>query len=261
MSSVLRLRGVAAAYDGRPVLHGVDLALEPGQVVAVLGANGSGKSTLVRCALGLTPTTAGEVELFGTPLARFRAWSRVGYVPQRVGAASGVPATVRELVSAGRLPLLRRLHRASAQDRQAVDAALETVGLTDRQHDSVGTLSGGQQQRALIARALACGPELLVLDEPTSGVDLQVQESLAGTMGRLASEGVAILLVAHELGPVRPVVDRAVVMETGRVACDGPPPLADHLHSHDPDHQHPHRHELGPALSGGLRLDRERRDA
>ncbi|WP_344129655.1 ATP-binding cassette domain-containing protein, partial [Luedemannella flava] len=102
-TEVIKMRNAAVAYGGRPVLTGVDLDIGVGEVVAVLGANGSGKSTLIRAILGLAPLAAGEVELFGTPRRRFRQWWRVGYVPQRLGAGSGVPATVREVVSAGRL--------------------------------------------------------------------------------------------------------------------------------------------------------------
>jgi zinc transport system ATP-binding protein len=237
--TVLALEGATAAYDGRVVLHGVDLAVDRGDFVAVLGANGSGKSTTVRAALGLVPLTTGSVELFGTPLARFREWPRVGYVPQRTGATSGVPATVREVVAAGRLSRQRRLGRTRPSDRAAVDEALRVVGLADRAGDRATSLSGGQQQRVLIARALASEPELLVLDEPTAGVDAEVQAGLADALCDLVAHGVAVVLVAHELGPLQPLVHRAVVMRSGHVVHDGPPPDPDDLHALDPEHAHP----------------------
>ena len=112
MTAVVEVRGASVAYDRRPALSDVNLTVTAGEVVAVLGANGSGKSTLVRTLLGLVPLTAGTVALFGTPLARFSDWPRIGYVPQRVGAATGVPATVREVVASGRLPRMSRLRRA-----------------------------------------------------------------------------------------------------------------------------------------------------
>jgi zinc transport system ATP-binding protein len=235
----VELRGGSAAYDGTLALREVDLRVDVGELVAVLGANGSGKSTLVRCLLGLTPLASGSLELFGTPLARFSAWERIGYVPQRVGAASGVPATVGEVVASGRLARLRRFARRSAADRAAVADALELVHLADRAGDNVATLSGGQQQRVLIARALAGEPELLVLDEPTSGVDADNASALAGALGALVERGVAVVLVAHELGPAAPLVRRAVVLAHGRVLHDGAPPTADHVHLHDPEHAHP----------------------
>ncbi len=248
MSAVVEVRGAAVAYDRRPALADIDLTVTAGEVVAVLGANGSGKSTLIRTLLGLVPLTAGSVSLFGTPLARFADWPRIGYVPQRVGAATGVPATVREVVSSGRLPRMSRLRRMSPADRAAVDRALEVVGLADRAGRSVSTLSGGQQQRVLIARALTCEPELLVLDEPTSGVDLASQAALADALRLLVDEGVTVVNVAHELGPMHALVTRAVTLADGRVLHDGPPPELEHLHLHDPEHAHP-PHSAPPAPS------------
>ena len=244
---VVRLAGGAVSYGGVPVLTGVDVEVRTGEVVAVLGANGSGKSTLVRTVLGLAPLDSGTLELFGTPLARFADWPRIGWVPQRVGATSGVPATVREVVASGRLPRLRRLRRPTAADRAAVDDAVAAVGLAERAADSVGTLSGGQQQRVLIARALAVGPDLLVLDEPTSGVDADSQSALATTLALLVERGVTVVLVAHELGPMAPLVGRAVVLRDGHVVHDGAPPTGDHLHAYDPEHAHPPH---GPAAAG-----------
>ncbi len=239
-SPVLEIRDAAVELGGRPVLRGIDLAVEPGEVVAVLGANGSGKSTLVRTALGLNPTCRGEVRLFGRALEDFDDWHRVGFVPQRVAAAGGVPASVREVVASGRLSRRRLLRPATGADRRAVTAALEQVGLADRTKDAFATLSGGQQQRVLVARALVSGPELLFLDEPTAGVDLPSQEQLAETLRALAEQGTTLVLVLHELGALAPLIRRTVVMRGGRIAYDGPP-LASfteadrHLHVHHPD--------------------------
>jgi len=250
---VVELAGVTVSYDGRVALADVDLRVTATQVVAVLGANGSGKSTLVRALLGLTPTTAGTVGLFGTALAHFRDWPRIGYVPQRAGAATGVPATVQEVVATGRLSRLGRLRPMRAADREAVRRAIATVGLADRSRASVGTLSGGQQQRVLLARALTSDPDLLVLDEPTAGVDLQSQQALAATLGGLVDRGATVVLVAHELGPLQPLIERAVMLADGRVLHDGPPPELEHVHLHDPEHAHPpHQVGLGPG-SWGLR--------
>ncbi|MEU4570023.1 metal ABC transporter ATP-binding protein [Micromonospora sp. NPDC023956] len=236
-------------YDGRPVLRDVSLALSAGEVVAVLGANGSGKSTLIRAVLGLVPLGAGRVTLFGTPLRRFRQWHRIGYVPQRLGAGSGVPATVAEVVASGRLARRGMLRPAGRADRAAVAEALRAVGLADRAGDPVATLSGGQQQRTLIARALAGQPELLVLDEPTAGVDAVSQEAFAEALRGFVTGGGTVLLVAHELGPLRPLISRAVVVHQGGIAHDGavPEPAGHHA---DPDHDHVHPH--GPEEPAGL---------
>lgn len=248
-TDVLRVRDLVAGYDGRPVLHGVSLTVTAGEVVAILGANGSGKSTLVRAVLALTPPSAGTVELFGTAQRRFRQWHRVGYVPQRMGAGSGVPATVAEVVAAGRLARRGPLRPARRADREAVAAALAAVGLADRAGEPVATLSGGQQQRTLIARALAGEPELLVLDEPTAGVDAGSQQAFADALGGYVARGGTVVLVAHELGPLRPLISRAVVVHHGRVVRDGavPEPAGHHA---DPDHDHVHPH--GPDELAGI---------
>ncbi|MFI9273752.1 metal ABC transporter ATP-binding protein [Kitasatospora sp. NPDC052896] len=219
---VIRLRGAVAALGGRPVLRGVDLTVRPGEVVALLGANGSGKSTTVKAVVGSVPLEDGELALFGTPLAGFRAWQRIGYVPQRTTATGGVPATVREVVATGRLPL-HRLLPLRRRDRAAVDRALDAVGLLDRAGDGVADLSGGQQQRVLIARALVGAPDLLIMDEPMAGVDLASQRVLADTLRHEVARGAAVLLVLHELGPLEPLIDRAVLLRDGRVVQDGPP--------------------------------------
>ncbi len=242
--SVVEVRGATVTYAERPVLRGVSLRVGAGEVLAILGANGSGKSTLVRAVLGLVPLAAGQIRLFdedrdGASMRRLSR--RVGYVPQRVGAGAGVPASVAEVVASGRLARRRLLQPARARDRAAVMAALDSVGLADRADEPVGTLSGGQQQRTLIARALAAEPELLVLDEPTAGVDSASQQAFADALRHFIHSGGTVLLVAHELGPLEPLVSRAVVVHGGHLAHDGPVPApADHHGAPDHDHVHPH---------------------
>ena len=237
---VISLRGVRAELGSRPVLRGIDLTVRRGEVVALLGANGSGKSTAVRGVIGQVPVSAGEIELFGTPRHRFRDWARVGYVPQRTTAAGGVPATVTEVVSSGRLARTRfGLFRKA--DHEAVRDALGLVGMADRAKDSVDALSGGQHQRVLIARALAAAPELLIMDEPMAGVDLASQEILAETLRGQVARGTTVLVVLHELGPLEPLIDRAVVLRDGCVVHDGPPPEAVGQHAL-PGHDHVHPH-------------------
>ncbi|MFI0989843.1 metal ABC transporter ATP-binding protein [Streptomyces exfoliatus] len=247
---VISVRGATAALGARPVLRGVDLTVHHGEVVALLGANGSGKSTAVRSVIGQVPLTGGRIELFGTEQKRFRDWARVGYVPQRTTAASGVPATVREVVSAGRLAR-RRFGWTTKEDRAAVERAMELVGLADRAKDSVTALSGGQHQRVLIARALASEPDLLIMDEPMAGVDLGSQEILAATLREQVAEGTSVLLVLHELGALEPLIDRAVVLRDGCVVHDGPPPEALGQHAL-PGHDHVHPHAADEPLRTGL---------
>ncbi|SIO91088.1 metal ABC transporter ATP-binding protein [Nocardiopsis sp. JB363] len=230
-----------AAYDGVPVLNGVDLRIPSGQTMAVLGPNGSGKSTLMRAMLGIVPLTSGEIRIHGTPLRRFRDWKRIGYVPQRLTAGGAVPATVREIVASGQVARRRRLSLSTKADRAAVDDALAAVDLSDRAGDAVRELSGGQQQRVLIARALAGRPDTFVMDEPMAGVDAENQRALARAIARLREQGSTVVLVLHELGPLENVIERAVVLEHGRAVHDGAPPEADGECAR-PGHEHQHPH-------------------
>ncbi len=189
MTDPVVLRDGAVAIDGRPVLRGLDLTVRSGDFLALMGANGSGKSTLVRALTGLLPLTQGTLELYGTPIADFDHWSRIGYVPQRAGAGSGVPASVWEIVASGRLGRRKLFRPLSKVDRGAIDEALDVVGLAHRSRDGIARLSGGQQQRVLIARALAGEPEMLLLDEPTAGVDITNQRALAATLHELRVAG------------------------------------------------------------------------
>ncbi len=234
---VLELSRVAVSLGGRPILRDIDLSVARGDVVALLGANGSGKSTLVRTAVGLHPLRQGEVRLFGTPLTSYDEWQRIGYVPQRASATTGVPATVWEVVASGRLSQRRLLLPLGRHDREAIREAIHTVGLGERTRHPVSTLSGGQQQRVLMARALAGEPDLLFLDEPNAGVDLASQEQIARTLAERASAGATLVVVLHELGPFAPLIQRAVVLREGRLVYDGPP--AGVLDDHDHTHHHP----------------------
>ena len=199
-----RARHVAFAYPGGPlVLRDVDLAIEQGEFVAVAGPNGGGKTTLLRIALGLAQPQTGRAELFGEPAVRSTHRSRIGYLAQRSQLGIESPVTVREVVSAGRVPRLGVVGRFGRVDREKVDAAIERVGLSGLAGRPIATLSGGQQQRSLIAKALAGEPELLVLDEPTAGVDVDAQEALAALLDELHRElGATVLLVSHEFGAV-----------------------------------------------------------
>jgi zinc transport system ATP-binding protein len=238
------------ALAGRPVLRSINLTVRRGEVVAILGSNGSGKSTLVRGLLGLLPWTSGDIRLFGTPLSRFGQWERIGYVPQLMTATSGVPATVQEVVSSGRLARRRLLLPMSGADRAAVRAALGAVEMLDRRSDALSQLSGGQQHRVLIARALAVEPDLFVLDEPTAGVDHASQLNLVETLRPRVETGATVLLVLHELGPLAQIIDRAVLLRDGRIAYDGPPPDDASLHGFNEHHHARPASDTVPLHSG-----------
>jgi zinc transport system ATP-binding protein len=240
-ATVLAAADVSVELGGLPVLRGVTMSVRAGEAVALLGGNGSGKSTLVRALLGLVPAQRGTVELFGIARPAFRDWSRIGYMPQRSTAAlSG--AKVKEVVAAGRLARRRPFVPPRADDRAAVARALETVGLTERSGDRLSELSGGQQQRVLLARALAGQPELLVLDEPTAGVDLASQTALTETLTQLVGAGTALVIVLHEVGWLAALLDRGIVLREGRVVYDG---SLGELHRAADDRHHPEVPERG----------------
>jgi zinc transport system ATP-binding protein len=239
MQLAVHLRRVEFAYPGGPpVLEGIDLDVTPGEFVAIAGPNGGGKTTLVQIVVGLLRPVAGSALLFGEPPWAASRRPAVAYLAQRAQIGIDAPVTVRELVTAGRTVrrgLLRPLTRA---DRAAIDEAIERVGLRDRQSTPLERLSGGQQQRAFIAKALAAEPELLVLDEPTTGVDADAQEAFAALLHELHAElGVTILYVSHEFGAVEGFVERLVLVR-GRIVFDGPPSALAAVW-HDPSHVHP----------------------
>jgi zinc transport system ATP-binding protein len=220
---VLSADSVSFAYGAEPVLEQVGLELAPGEFTALVGPNGAGKSTLLRVVLGLLAPHAGRVELFGVPPRRLRDRWRLGYVPQRPRLAPDLPATVEEVVAAGRLAKQGWWRRSRPADRAAVMHALESVALAELHHARVAELSGGQQQRVLIAKALASEPELLILDEPTAGVDAQAQRLFRDSLVHLLREhGAAVLLVSHELGAVADDLDRVIVLRR-HVLFDGKP--------------------------------------
>ncbi|TQL03828.1 metal ABC transporter ATP-binding protein [Cellulomonas sp. SLBN-39] len=251
--AALEATGVHVTLGGQQIVRGVDLLVPSGQVLALLGANGSGKSTLVRSLLGVVPLAAGQVRLLGAPLGPRVPWDRVGYVPQRMAAGGGVPTTALEVVVSGTLHG-RRL--VPPRDRRArARAALSELGVGDLQDRRVQELSGGQQQRVLIARALVRRPRLLVLDEPTSGIDLPTQEAFVSTVARLRDEGTTVVVILHEIGPFAPLIDRTVVLRHGRVVHDGDPVHARAEHGGaGHDHTHPHADPATPQDGPDLTL-------
>jgi zinc transport system ATP-binding protein len=238
MPLAVELDQVVFGYaPGRPVLDDVSLEVEEGQFVVVAGPNGGGKTTLLRLIVGLVRPQRGTVRIFGEPVQSASARSLIGYLPQRAQVGIEAPATVREVVEAGRVSRSRLLGPQSAVDRQRVEEAIERVGLAGRAAAPLSTLSGGQQQRAFIAKALAAEPRLLVLDEPTAGVDVDAQEALAGLLEELHRElAVTVLYVSHEFGAIEHVAERLLLVR-GAIDFDGTP--ADLPRAwHDPSHVH-----------------------
>ncbi len=220
---VLQARGLSFRFGERQVLHGVSLALAPGDCVALLGANGSGKTTLLRLLLGLARPEAGEVRLDGRPLeahARRAVAQRMAYVPQ--AHAPSFPFTVREIVAMGRTPAAGWGGPRTA-DAAAVSDALARLGLADFAERSYAALSAGERQAVLIARALAQGARILLMDEPTAALDLGQQTRLMTLLAGLAGDGHAILMSTHQPDLALRWFNRAVLLHQGAVLSDGPP--------------------------------------
>ncbi|CAL9573850.1 Manganese transport system ATP-binding protein MntB [Actinosynnema sp. ALI-1.44] len=218
--AVLEITGTTVHLGGREVLSGVDFRLRPGELVGLIGPNGAGKTTLLRTALGLVPVHEGTVVVNGR--SPRRAQGSVGYVPQRHEFAWDFPITVEGAVATGRTHLTGPLRRRTARDRDAVAQALDRVGMTHLRTRPVGELSGGQRQRVLVARALALGPRVLLLDEPFTGIDAPTQELLSTLLSGLRDEGVAVLTTTHDLAAATALCDRLCLLNR-TVVADGPP--------------------------------------
>jgi ABC-type Mn2+/Zn2+ transport system ATPase subunit len=208
-ASLISLRGASFGFGGRSILAHVDLEVPPGAFIGILGPNGSGKTTLLRGILGLVPVLAGHVE---------RRVDVIGYVPQRESLDPVYPLSVEEVVHMGAYARLSGWRALSAADRQLARACLEEVALLEQRRRLFAQLSGGQRQRVLIARALMSRPRLLLLDEPTSGVDRRSQELVLELLTRLNREqGLAVLLVSHQIDLARRAVREVAWVAGGGV--------------------------------------------
>jgi zinc transport system ATP-binding protein len=215
----VEMEGVNFRYDGPLVLKDVDVELDEGEFVGVVGPNGSGKTTLLRLILGLERPTGGQVRVFGRPPAAAR--HEMGYVPQNPNLSPNFPITAEQVVMMGRLGKAPVFGGYSDEDVEAAHTAMRDVEIHGLRKRRFGNLSGGQQRRALIARGLATRPRLLLLDEPTVGVDHRVEHEIYSLLDRL-NEHVTIVLVSHDVG--------CVTEHVGRVLC-----VHQRVFSHTPD--------------------------
>lgn len=219
-TAALELSEVSAGYGGPPVLREVDLRVEPGEFCGVVGPNGGGKSTLLKVVLGLLAPSSGQVSVLGRSPGRARA--QVGYLPQVAGHDPAFPVTVADVVAMGLLTTRPRdwLPGAGRARRRSVRAALEGAGLGDLAGEHLGELSGGQRERVLLVRALVAGPRLLVLDEPTTGLDPEATSALRDQLLALRGSGdVTALLVSHDLAQVQALATRTVEV-SGCCVCE-----------------------------------------
>ncbi len=217
---VINIQNLSFQYGTRAVLDNINLKVKEGAFLGLVGPNGSGKSTLIKCILGLLQPTKGEIRLFNQSLSKFKQWDKIGFVSQKASSFNtGFPASVFEVVSMGLFGKVGLFRFLTKQHKEKVREAIELVGMTEYMKQNIGELSGGQQQRVFIARALVSDPQLLILDEPTVGVDIKSVNNFYAMLSQLNKKGITLLLVTHD---VSGMTDHVTA-----VAC-----LNKHLHFH-----------------------------
>ncbi|HDA9228583.1 TPA: metal ABC transporter ATP-binding protein [Staphylococcus aureus] len=220
MTPVFELKNVNYYYDHKKVLENINIKINKGEFLAIVGPNGAGKSTLLKLILGLLPLQSGEIFVEGIDFKNKKTSIKLSYVSQKANAFnSGFPASVKEVVLSGLTKTKRLFQTFNSKDNEKVIKVLERLNISDLIHKNIAELSGGQQQRVMIARALISEPAVLVLDEPTNGIDAKHVSEFYNTLDQLKQEGITIILVTHDIG---------VVADTAtEVAC-----LNKHLHFH-----------------------------
>lgn len=220
--SALDVDALTVHYGSVLALHDVTFTLQPGRVCGLVGMNGSGKSTLLKAIMGLVRPDAGTVRIHGARPVDARKAGLVGYMPQSEAIDWAFPLSVRDVVLTGRYGRLGPTRRARRTDQHAVDEALERVELVDYQHRQIGALSGGQRKRAFLARCIAQGADLLLLDEPFAGVDKRSEATISALLRELAEGGATILVSTHDLHALPDLADEAILLMRTVLAHDKP---------------------------------------
>ncbi len=247
MSAAVALHNVTVRYDGLVALDNVSLSLPYGQALGIVGPNGSGKSTLLKTIAGLLAPAQGELDVLGMAPKRLPAgW--IAYVPQVEAVDWTFPASVWDVVAMGRFARLGMFNRFSADDGRAVQDALKAVHMEDLASRHISQLSGGQQQRVFVARAVAAHSRLLLLDEPTTGVDAETEENLRVVVRGLVADGMPVIMTTHDLDRAQDWFDRLMVVDR-RVLADGNPGevLASGAYAAIREHAHTHGHSRADA--------------
>ena len=221
MEKAIETRDLTVAYNRRPAVEGITLSVPRRAMVGIVGPNGGGKSTLIKAVLGLVPKEGGEVEILGRSVDR-RSRRLVGYVPQREDVDWNFPVSAFDVVMMGRVPSMKLLRRPTARDRELVWGALRTVGMENFADTRIGEFSGGQQQRIFLARALAQEAEVLLLDEPVSGVDAPSQHEIFDLLRGLQEAGKTVIVTTHDLSCVAERFDLALLLNRRVVAFGRP---------------------------------------
>ena len=221
MDKAIELRDLTVAYNRRPAIEDVTLSVPRRAMVGIVGPNGGGKSTLIKAVLGLVPKEGGEVEILGRRVDRRLRWL-VGYVPQREDVNWNFPVSAFDVAMMGRVPSMKLLRRPTARDKELVWEALRTVGMEKFADTRIGEFSGGQQQRIFLARALAQEAEVLLLDEPVSGVDAPSQHEIFDLLRGLQEAGKTVIVTTHDLSCVAERFDLALLLNRRLVAFGRP---------------------------------------
>ncbi|MDD3846803.1 MAG: metal ABC transporter ATP-binding protein [Syntrophorhabdaceae bacterium] len=223
MTGIVTTEKLYFRFNGVEILSDITFTLEKGEFLGIVGPNGSGKTTLIRLLLGLLRPTAGSATLFGYNAGLFNEWQRVGYLPQKIAAFNPhFPATVEEIVALGLLAGKSFPRRAARGDRRSVDDAMALMDITPIRNKLIGELSGGQQQRVLIAKALVAGPELLILDEPTTALDPEGRERFFATLKDLNEHGaVTIIMITHDMGTIGQHASRLLYLDKNLIFYGG----------------------------------------
>jgi zinc transport system ATP-binding protein len=203
MEPIINIENVTHTYENTTVLKNISFTVNKKDFLGIIGPNGSGKTTLLKIILGIIPPKKGTIKLFKKELRHFREWKKIGYVPQNAtNIEKNFPATVYEVVSMGLLSSKKIPKFITAEDEKKIKNALSIVKMEKFEKKRITELSGGQQQRVLIAKALSSEPEILVLDEPTTGIDPENQQAFYELLGKLNQQGLTILLVSHDIGRI-----------------------------------------------------------
>ncbi|GAB2544359.1 metal ABC transporter ATP-binding protein [Gracilibacillus alcaliphilus] len=219
--TIVEMNNVNFYYGERQALEDINFTIEQGDFIGLIGPNGGGKTTLIKLLLGMEKPDSGTIKMFGLPMRKFKEKSKIGYVSQKANTFNrGFPATVEEVVKMGLTAKLGYFKRLSRQQKQQIHEAIDKVGMSEYLHENIGDLSGGQQQRIFIARALVSNPQLLILDEPTVGVDAENVEKFFDLLQELNKQAISLLLVTHDIGTM---TDHA-----SKIAC-----LNKKLHFHE----------------------------
>lgn len=215
-ASPLAIRGLTVSYGEKPAVFSVDARFEPGAMTAIIGPNGAGKSTLLKAALGIVRPLSGQITCYGKPLSRMR--ERIAYVPQRASVDWDFPTRVLDVVTMGLYRQLGLLGRVRSAHLQTAFSCLARVGMEEFADRQIGQLSGGQQQRVFLARALAQGADLYLLDEPFAGVDAATEKAIIAVLKELKAKGRTVVAVHHDLSTVPDYFDRVFLINTTRIA-------------------------------------------